>query len=86
MTGRYPNGWTNISTYYEPLGTEGQGGFEGWQDLASLTDVLTVGEGMKLWQWDRNSGCPDELLVQFFDNYHTVRMHPHPSCFRPTIS
>jgi hypothetical protein len=48
---RYPSAWTNISTYSEPLGTQGQGGFEGWTDFTSLGNSLVVGRGMKLYQW-----------------------------------
>jgi hypothetical protein len=48
---RYPSAWTNISTYSEPLGTQGQGGFEGWTDFTSLSNSLVVGQGMKLYLW-----------------------------------
>jgi hypothetical protein len=41
---RYPSAWTNISTYSEPLGTQGQGGFEGWTDFTSLGNSLVVGQ------------------------------------------
>jgi hypothetical protein len=47
----FPGAYTNISTYFEPVGTEGMDGFEGWQDFSSNSDALNVGEGMKLYLW-----------------------------------
>jgi hypothetical protein len=47
----FPGAYTNIATYFEPVGTEGQDGFEGWQDFSSNSDALNVGEGMKLYLW-----------------------------------
>lgn len=51
VTGSYPGAWTNISTYTEAIGTEGEGGFEGWTDFTALSNSLTVGQGMKLYLW-----------------------------------
>jgi hypothetical protein len=63
----YPDAYTNIATFSEPLGTNGQNGYEGWQDFTSYANPLEVGKGMKLWLWSQdyeteqviqNSGAP----------------------------
>jgi hypothetical protein len=63
----YPDAYTNIATFSEPLGTNGQNGYEGWQDFTSYDNPLEVGKGMKLWLWSQdyeteqviqNSGAP----------------------------
>jgi hypothetical protein len=48
---RYPNAWTNIGTYSEPLGTQGQNGLDGWVDFTSNSNPVNPGVGMKLWLW-----------------------------------
>jgi hypothetical protein len=49
----YPDAYTNIATFSEPLGTNGQNGYEGWQDFTSYANPLEVGKGMKLWLWSQ---------------------------------
>lgn len=52
ITESYPNAWTNIATYSEPLGTTGENGRDGWVDFNSRLDAVNPGVGMKLWLWN----------------------------------
>lgn len=46
-----PNSWTNFGWYNEAMGTNGNGGFDGWVDFTQDADVLQNGAGNKLWEW-----------------------------------
>jgi hypothetical protein len=49
---RYPNNWTNIATYNEPVGTTGANGIDGWNFYSSMSDNFSYGVGTRLYLWN----------------------------------
>ena len=62
----YPNAWTNIATYSEPLGTTGQNGLDGWVNFTSVANPILNGRGMKLWLWNVDYATEAKIINKGF--------------------
>jgi hypothetical protein len=59
---RYPNNWTNVATYNEPVGTTGANGIDGWNFYSSLSDNFDHGIGTRLYLWDIDYNTEQVLI------------------------